>query len=133
VIQFVGTLFFNATTFHALNTSLSALEADRQVWRPDAFGSICFLVSSAMAYAVFAERGFWSWRRGDRVWSEAALNFAGSIAFGVSAVASFVVPATGDLLSVQLTNLGTFVGAVCFFAGAILVLVDRADPQPAQT
>jgi hypothetical protein len=124
-IQFIGTLFFNVSTFHALDTSLSALEADRQVWRPDAFGSICFLVSSAMAYRVFAADGFWSWRRSDRQWTMAALNFAGSIAFGISAIASFVVPATGDLVSVQLTNLGTFAGAVCFFAAAILVVIDE--------
>ena len=47
-IQFVGTLFFNATTWHALDTSLNAAQADQLVWRPDAFGSICFLASSAL-------------------------------------------------------------------------------------
>jgi hypothetical protein len=44
VIQFAGTLFFNATTFRALHTALSSPSYDRLVWRPDAFGSICFLV-----------------------------------------------------------------------------------------
>jgi hypothetical protein len=49
----------------------------------------------------------------------------------VSAVASYVVPETTTVLSVPLTNLGTFTGAVCFFAGALLLLVERAELAPA--
>ncbi len=58
-------------------------------------------------------------------WVLAGLAFAnliGSIAFGISAIASFVVPATGQLLSDQRANQWTLVGAVCFFAGAYLLL-----------
>jgi hypothetical protein len=55
------------------------------------------------------------------------LNLVGSIAFGVSAVASYVVPATGQLRNVELSNLGTFVGALCFLAGAILLLPERTE------
>src|SRR5689334_23681777 len=36
LVQFVGTLFFNRSTFQALHQNLSATEADRHVWRPDA-------------------------------------------------------------------------------------------------
>ena len=63
------------------------------------------------------------------------LNLVGSIAFGVSAVASYVT-SSGQLLSVALTNLGTFVGAICFLVGAILLLPERTlespdtEPQP---
>ena len=53
-IQSAGTLFFNVTTFQALHTSISNADYDRLVWRPDAFGSICFLVSGAIAYARLA-------------------------------------------------------------------------------
>src|SRR3954447_16480886 len=49
-IQSAGTLFFNATTYQALHTSLSNSSYDRLVWRPDALGSICFLISGAIAY-----------------------------------------------------------------------------------
>src|ERR1022692_2030997 len=49
-IQSAGTLFFNVTTYHALSTSLSDPNYNRLVWRPDAFGSICFLISGAIAY-----------------------------------------------------------------------------------
>ena len=46
VIQSAGTLFFNVTTYQALQTSITNSNYDRLVWRPDAFGSICFLVSA---------------------------------------------------------------------------------------
>ena len=46
----------------------------------------------------------------------------GSIAFGVSAVAAYVVPATGDVWDAAMSNLGTLVGALCFLVGAILLL-----------
>ena len=49
LVQLVGTLFFNRSTFQALNLNLSAAEADRHVWTPDVLGSIAFLVSSAIA------------------------------------------------------------------------------------
>jgi hypothetical protein len=131
-IQFVGTLFFNATTFYALNTSWSAQEADKYVWRPDAFGSICFLISSAMVYEVFANPGrFDSWLPHRRDWQIAVLNFGGSVAFAISAIFSYIVPSTGEIRSAEYTNLGTFVGAIGFFLGAVLVLVDREHPQVA--
>ena len=131
-IQFVGTLFFNATTFYALNTSWSAQDADKYVWRPDAFGSICFLISSAMVYEVFAKPGrFDSWLPHRRDWQIAVLNFGGSVAFAISAIFSYIVPSTGEIRSAEYTNLGTFVGAIGFFLGAVLVLVDREHPQPA--
>src|SRR5437763_5124973 len=38
VIQSAGTLFFNVTTFRALQVTLSNPHYDRLVWRPDAFG-----------------------------------------------------------------------------------------------
>ena len=49
-IQSAGTLFFNATTFRALDTALSNPDYDALVWRPDALGSVCFLVSGVIAY-----------------------------------------------------------------------------------
>ena len=49
----------------------------------------------------------------------------GSIAFGVSAVAAYVVPSDGELRNVALANLGTFVGAICFLVGGLLLLPER--------
>ncbi len=59
----------------------------------------------------------------------AGLNMLGSIAFGISAVAAFIVPSTGELLSLPLVNLFTFLGAACFFVGAALLIPDLA-PEP---
>ncbi len=46
----------------------------------------------------------------------------GSVAFGVSAAASYVIVESDILRNAQRANLGTFVGALCFLVGAILVL-----------
>jgi hypothetical protein len=49
----------------------------------------------------------------------------------VSAVAGYISPATGQL---QLSNLGTFIGALCFLAGALLLLPERTEEtSPAMT
>ena len=40
----------------------------------------------------------------------------------VAAIASLVLPTTGEMVNVTLVNLGTFLGAVCFLVGAYLLL-----------
>ena len=127
-VQLVGTLWFNVTTFAAFNTDLTVQQTHRRIWTPDALGSICFLVASALAYFEVGNR-LVSWMVHSRSWRIAALNLVGSIAFGVSAIASFVLPTTGDPVSVMWTNLGTFVGAICFFVGAALLLPERTHPD----
>jgi hypothetical protein len=49
-IQLVGTVYFNVSTGIAMASNLSAQAAHRHVWRPDGIGSVCFLVSSALAW-----------------------------------------------------------------------------------
>jgi hypothetical protein len=115
VIQVAGTLFFNVTTGRALAGAISDSQESRLIWRPDAFGSICFLVASWLAWT--AARGV---RGRDR--SIAAINLGGSGFFGVSAVAGYVVPSTGDELDLAAANLTTVLGALCFLAGAILLM-----------
>jgi hypothetical protein len=51
----------------------------------------------------------------------------GSIAFGVSAVAGYISPVTGQLRNAERANLGTLVGAVCFLIGALLLLPERTE------
>ena len=51
-IRFAGTLFFNVSTFLAMQKGLDAKQEDLRVWTPDVFGSICFLVSSRLAYVA---------------------------------------------------------------------------------
>ncbi len=131
-VQLVGTVFFNVSTFAALDASLGAANASRFVWRPNAWGSICFLVASQLAFAEVGHRWI-SWKPRLRSWWIAALNLGGSIAFGLSAVAAYVVPESGEPRNAQLVNLGTFVGALGFLVGAFLLLperTDRADQDP---
>jgi hypothetical protein len=119
VIQFAGTLFFNVTTFNALQTGLDANEYDRLVWRPDWRGSICFLVSGVLAYAVAGPKR-------TRAWWIAAVNLAGCVAFGISAVAGYVVPSTGSALDLAGANVFTSLGALCFLIGAVLLLPEAS-------
>jgi hypothetical protein len=56
-VQLLGTLFFNVTTFTALDAHLTAKQSDLVVWTPDALGSICFLVASQLAYAEAGRLG----------------------------------------------------------------------------
>ena len=128
-VQFVGTLLFNISTFAALNASLSADQADHRVWTPDVLGSIAFLVASALAYAE-VRRPWLRWRPLDLGWSIATLNMVGSIAFGVSAAAAYVL-SNDTLRDAQRANAGTFVGAICFLVGAALLIPDAARTAPA--
>jgi hypothetical protein len=126
IVQLAGTLFFNRSTFSALQHDLSAAEVDRHVWRPDALGSIAFLVASALACAAVRRPDAATQR--DRGWWAAWWNMAGSVAFGISAVASFVVPDSGELVNARWANLGTFAGAICFLVGAVLILPKERRP-----
>ena len=129
-IQLIGTIYFNASTGNAVRIDLTAQAALQHVWRPDAVGSICFLVASGLAWFEVCH-GWAAWSPASLDWWVTALNLVGSVAFGVSAVAAFVVPSTGQLWHAQLSNSGTFVGALCFLAGALLLMPERtAGPAP---
>lgn len=132
VVQFAGTLLFNVSTYSALDDALTVTEEQRRVWAPDALGSIAFLIASTLAFAA-VRRPWLRWSPRDLDWSVATLNLVGSVAFGVSAVAAKVVDAAGDLRDAQLANTGTFIGAVCFLVGAILLVPEEAahDVEPA--
>jgi len=124
-VQSVGTVFFNVSTAHALTTSATTTaDLNHAIWRPDALGSICFLVSS---YLSFAEVCHGSWRMPqDLSWWITVGNLLGSVAFGVSAVASrFVAP--GQVRNLDWTTLGTFVGGLCFLSASILLLPERTQ------
>jgi hypothetical protein len=125
-VQLVGTLYFNISTAVAMLVNLAVQTADRYVWRPDAIGSICFLVASGLAWFEVCH-GWIAWRPRTWSWWITLVNLLGSIAFGVSAVASYVIPATGELRNAERANLGTLVGAVFFLIGALLLLPERTE------
>ena len=129
-VQSVGTVEFNVSTFVAIWATVGSAQARHHVWRPDVFGSACFLVASALAWFEVCH-GWSAWRPKSLAWWITGVNLAGSLAFGFSAVASYVIPGTTQMLSVPVTNLGTFVGAVCFLIGAVLLLFERTEQIPA--
>lgn len=121
IVQSAGTLFFNATTYQALHTALTSSEYDRLVWRPDWRGSICFLVSGAIAYHASSRHRWHGWLpvRGGAGWWQPAVNLLGCVFFGVSAVAGYVVPDSGSMIDLAAANWNTAAGAACFLVCAL--------------
>ncbi len=121
LVQWVGTVAFNVTTLRgALDAASRASYDSSAVWRPDAVGSVLFLVASAAALAPEVR-----WRRHqharDRSWAIAAVNLLGSVFFGISAVGAWTDPSTGELVSLTWSNVGTVLGGLCFLVGAVLL------------
>lgn len=123
-VQLIGTIFFNLNTFNAMDSTLSISQLTHIVWIPDAYGSVCFLIASLLAW-MEVSHALWSWHPRSFSWNIAGLNMTGSIFFGISAAGAFVLPSTGLPLSIFLANMGTFVGAICFLAAAVLLLPER--------
>lgn len=128
-VQLAGTVFFNVSTFVAMDEMASLTRQERLVWAPDALGSICFLVASYIAYVTTTGNKLPRPAHGLET-QVAALNLAGSIAFGFSAVASYIVPDTGELINAAASSVWTLAGALCFFAGAYLIwLLATSEPD----
>lgn len=117
--QSIGTILFNVSTSAALQAQ-SVQAQDRFVWTPDAGGSVLFLVSGALALRAYRHRNRW-WNPRAADWWSTQINMIGCIAFGVSAVGAFVL-SSGDVVSSSMANVGTFVGAICFFLASLVVL-----------
>ncbi len=133
LVQLIGTLLFNVSTFTALNHNLTTHQTNARVWAPDAFGSIAFLIASELAVAEVCHRWI-CWpaaRKRTLAWKVVALNLLGSIAFGASAIASLLEPASGEPVSARIANAGTSVGGICFLIGALLLMPEAANEETA--
>ena len=117
--QFAGTILFNISTGSALWAH--AVKPERRlVWEPDMTGSLAFLVSGVLGVvAVTAAVGIIELKSRD--WQAEWINMIGCVAFGVSALGAFVTK-TGVTEDAVLANLGTFIGALCFLAAALMAL-----------
>ena len=85
---------------------------------PTSSGRHCF---SASTFGILALGRFWSIRPRSFPWQIAWLNMVGSVLFMASALASFILPSSGDVISIRVTVAGTLLGAVCFLIGAALM------------
>jgi hypothetical protein len=138
VTQFPGTLFFNVSTLAALTHNATVQEQNQHVWRPDIYGSTLFLVASAFALAALrgVPRGRLRLPHGGLrpwVWAIGWVNMLGSVLFMASAIGSFVLPSTGDLVDQPLAVGGTLLGAACFLLGAVLMFPARRNAVTATT
>lgn len=128
-VQLLGTLWFNVNTFAAMRDGFDTVQQQNlRIWTPDFLGSICFLVASQLAIMEVCHAWF-AWRDRDVSWWIVMINMAGSTFFMASAIAAYVVPDTGDLLDATLANSGTFLGALCFFWAARLLLDELAAKE----
>lgn len=126
-VQWIGTVAFNVTTLRAAVEATGAADpSTAAIWRPDAVGSILFLVSSAIALVPEVRKHRHGHAR-DRSWAIAAANMVGSVLFGISAVGAFTSRSTGDLVSLSWDDWGCALGGVCFLIGALLLLPRRAS------
>jgi YrhK-like protein len=131
-IQLIGTIFFNLSTFAAMKHGLDTRQTNTRVWGPDALGSICFLLSSELAYAEVCHRWICLKLR-SLSWRIVSLNLLGSLAFGAAAIASLLEPASGEPLSARLANGGTAVGGLCFLVAALALMPEAAGEEYAAT
>ena len=114
----MGTLFFNIDTFRAMQGAYDNSDVDQLIWRPEAIGSVCFLISGVLGY--LAVRHFRSSEPME--WRIAVINLAGCVLFGISAIAGYVVPSSGSVLDLALANWSTSLGALCFLIGSVMIL-----------
>jgi YrhK-like protein len=127
-VQLVGTVFFNISTFAAMKHGFSTHQSNARVWAPDALGSVCFLVSSELAFAEVCHRWVCLKRR-SLSWRIVSLNLLGSVAFGAAAIASLIEPSSGEPISARVANGGTALGGLCFLVAALALMPEAAAEE----
>ena len=127
-VQLAGTILFNFNTADAMIAGLSWREQDVLIWTPNMLGSICFLVASYLAYAEVSH-GAASLAPRSLSWWICVINLAGSVAFQLSALDSFVGPAPTSAEMLFWSTLWTAVGALCFLVGAYLLIPELFDTE----
>jgi hypothetical protein len=124
-LQFVGTLLFNINTFDAMLPGMDWRLQDLETWCPDIVGSILFLASGYLAF-IETCHAHWSWKPGSLSWWITFINFLGCVAFIISALFAFVPPKAPGFDAATISVLFTFIGAVCFLVGSLLMLPEAS-------
>ena len=121
LFQFGGTLLFNMNTFEGTKLNLSVLQSDILVWVPDFVGSVLFLISGYLAFIEVAH-SYWKLELTSISWWVVFINLLGCIAFMISAFYAFVPKGGASNFAIELATIFTFIGGLCFFIGALLML-----------
>jgi len=142
VTYFIGSIFFTSASFSQLlqaqTPAMTNVDVNSQrtrapltfwAWLPHdrnwlaaitQLPGTLFLIASV--FGILALGRFLSFQPRSLPWHIAWLNMIGSVLFMFSALASYVLPTTGEFINSRISVAGTLLGAVCFFLGAILML-----------
>jgi hypothetical protein len=125
LLQFIGTLLFNVSTYQALNPNLDWISEDIRTWVPNLIGSILFLLSGYMAFAETCH-AYWRCLPRNLSWWAVLWNLAGCIGFLVSALLAVLVSAADPAIRLQLSTGFTLLGATGFLLGSLLLMPEAA-------
>ncbi len=125
LLQLLGTLCFNFSTYQALHPGPNWFSEDIWVWLPNFVGSVLFLLSGYMAFAETCH-GYWRFLPRNLSWWAVFWNFGGCISFMVSAFLAVLVSGTDSVFRLQASTWFTLLGAVEFFVGSMLLLPEAA-------
>jgi hypothetical protein len=128
-----GAVFFAGSVFFTLAAGLELREATLRLgrWASDpSWWSAAIQFVGTLLFNVNTFDAMQSGLHRKRSWTMAAVNLAGCVLFMASAIASYVVPATGSVLDLAAANWCTGLGALCFFVGALLLLPPRRAAAP---
>ena len=121
ILQFIGTIMFNVSTFNAMKLSLPWLLQDILICTPNLLGSILFLISGYLAFIEVCH-SYWAFKPRSICWWIGLSNLLGCIGFIISAGFAIVLPSVQNVIAAELSLLFTVMGALFFFVGAALML-----------
>lgn len=122
---FAGTLVFGVNLLDSFLQGLSARQVNRLIWAPDMIGCALFLISGHLAFVEICHRRWPCWRRRSLGWWIVTINQTGSVLFLVAALAAYTRLETGSPVNIDISNWGTFAGAVCFCVGGMAQVFER--------
>ena len=119
---------FNLNTFDPFFASLTNMQEELLVWTPNLIGSIFFLIASSLAWLeIFHDKHIKAFK--SVTWWIIWINLLGSAFFQISAIASYINIGNGEVLDGTLALQQTLYGAICFFIGAYLLIVEMKESQ----
>jgi len=128
-LLFCGTLAFAISLLDVFINGLATQQINRLIWAPEMVGCVLFLVSGHIGLIEVCHGRFRLLPR-SLGWWIVVVNQIGSWLFFASGLAAFVRPVTGEVISVDVINWGTALGAACFSVAGLAQLFERPDSAP---
>jgi hypothetical protein len=125
LLQLLGTMLFNLSTYQALNPGPNWISEDIWVWLPNFTGSILFLLSGYMAFAETCH-AYWRYLPRNLSWWAVFWNLTGCIGFMISAFLAVLLSNADPVIRLQLSTWFTLLGAIGFLLGSMLLMPEAA-------